>query len=115
MNITILGAGISGISAAYHLGLNGKHCVIFEKSDDWGGLCGNFNINGFRFDKFVHLSFADDPYIKELFVSQTPLYEHPSLCYNYYKGFWLKHPAQNNLAPLPNDEKVKIIADFKQM
>lgn len=56
MNITILGAGISGISAAYHLGLNGKHCVIFEKSDDWGGLCGNFNINGFRFDKFVHLS-----------------------------------------------------------
>lgn len=112
MNITILGAGISGISAAYHLGLNGKHCVIFEKSDDWGGLCGNFNINGFRFDKFVHLSFADDPYIKELFASQTPLYEHPSLCYNYYKGFWLKHPAQNNLAPLPNDEKVKIITDF---
>ena len=28
------------------------------------------------------------------------------------RGFWLKHPAQNNLAPLPAAEKVKIISDF---
>lgn len=34
------------------------------------------------------------------------------LCYNHYKGAWLKHPAQNNLAPLSSDEKVKIINDF---
>ena len=111
-NIIILGSGISGISAGYHLSKNGNKPIIFEKNDDWGGLCGNFSIDGFRFDKFVHFSFADDPYIKELFESSSPLYDHPSLSYNYYKGCWLKHPAQNNLAPLSSDEKVKIIKDF---
>lgn len=111
-NIIILGSGISGISAGYHLNKKGDKPIIFEKNDDWGGLCANFTINGFRFDKFVHVSFADDEYIKNLFESSSPLYEHPSLCYNYYHGTWLKHPAQNNLAPLPSDEKVKIINDF---
>ena len=111
-NIIILGSGIAGISAGYHLSKNGNKLIIFEKNDDWGGLCANFSIDGFRFDKFVHFSFADDSYIKELFESSSPLYDHPSLSYNYYKGCWLKHPAQNNLAPLSSDEKVKIINDF---
>lgn len=31
---------------------------------------------------------------------------------NYYKGYWLKHPAQNNLEPLNTEEKVSIITDF---
>jgi len=30
----------------------------------------------------------------------------------YYKGYWLKHPAQNNLYPLEVKEKVTIIKDF---
>lgn len=111
-DIVILGSGIAGISAGYHLAKKGLKSVIFEKNDDWGGLCANFSIDGFRFDKFVHFSFTDDSYIKGLFQASSPLYEHPSLCYNYYKGAWLKHPAQNNLAPLSSDEKVKIINDF---
>lgn len=111
-NIVILGSGIAGISAGYHLTKKGLKSVIFEKNDDWGGLCANFSIDGFRFDKFVHFTFTDDPYIKGIFESSSPLYDHPSLCYNYYQGAWLKHPAQNNLAPLPSDEKVKIINDF---
>jgi len=31
--IIILGAGISGISAGYHLNLNGRKAVIYEKND----------------------------------------------------------------------------------
>ena len=50
----ILGSGISGISAGYHLKKAGEESVIFEKNDDWGGLCGNFTIDGFRFDRFRH-------------------------------------------------------------
>ncbi len=108
----ILGAGIAGISAGYHLAKQGGVNIIFEKDNDWGGLCGNFTIDGFRFDKFVHFTFTNDPYIKGIFEESSPLYEHPSISYNYYIGYWLKHPAQNNLAPLPSDEKVKIILDF---
>lgn len=110
--IVILGAGVAGISAAYHLRQKGFNPVIYEKDSDWGGLCGNFTINGFRFDRFVHFTFAPDEQTSSLFEASSPTYSHPSVSSNYYKGFWLKHPAQNNLAPLPVDEKVSIITDF---
>lgn len=112
MGTVILGSGIAGISAGYHLEKSGEKVVIYEKNNDWGGLCGNFTIDGFRFDKFVHFTFTDDPYIKGIFEKSSPLYDHPSISYNYYNGYWLKHPAQNNLAPLPTEEKVNIITDF---
>lgn len=109
----ILGAGIAGISAGYHLRKQNIPSVIFEKDDDWGGLCANFTIEGFRFDRFVHFSFAGNPETAKIFADSAELYEHPPLSSNYYNGYWLKHPAQNNLAPLPEEEKQKIIADFK--
>ena len=108
----ILGAGIAGISAAYHLKQKGENSVIYEKDNDWGGLCGFFEIDGFRFDRFVHFTFAKDEKIAELFAKSSPLYAHPPVSYNYWRGCWLKHPAQNNLAPLPIEEKVKIIDSF---
>ena len=107
-----MGAGIAGISAAYHLKQKGESSVIFEKDNDWGGLCGFFEIDGFRFDRFVHFTFAKDEKIAELFAKSSPLYAHPPVSYNYWRGCWLKHPAQNNLAPLPIEEKVKIIDSF---
>lgn len=111
-NNVILGAGIAGISAAYHLKQKGENSVIFEKDNDWGGLCGFLEIDGFRFDRFVHFTFAKDEKIAELFAKSSPLYAHPPVSYNYWRGCWLKHPAQNNLAPLPIEEKVKIIDSF---
>ena len=112
MTTLVLGSGIAGISAGCHLKTQGEQVVIFERNSDWGGLCGNFTIDGFRFDKFVHFSFAPDEYTKNIFENSSPTYAHPSISYNYYNGYWLKHPAQNNLAPLPVDEKVEIIKGF---
>lgn len=112
MGTIILGSGISGISAGYHLKRKGEDVVIYEKDNDWGGLCSNFTIDGFRFDKFVHFTFSNDEYISKLFEESSPTYAHPSVSSNYYKGYWLKHPAQNNIAPLPIDEKVEIIKGF---
>ena len=110
----ILGAGIAGISAGWHLQEQGSSGVIFEKDDDWGGLCGFFTINGFRFDRFVHFSFAPDARTVGIFEASSPTFAHPPVSYNYWRGYWLKHPAQNNLAPLPTEEKVKIIDSFVQ-
>ena len=112
MDTVIIGSGISGISAGYHLQKGGEKVVIYEKDNNWGGLCGNFTIDGFRFDRFVHFTFADDEYIRNLFEESSPTYAHPSISSNYYKGYWLKHPAQNNIAPLTVDEKVDIIKGF---
>ncbi len=112
MTTIVLGSGIAGISAGYHLKNTGDIPVIFEKNDDWGGLCENFEINGFRFDKFVHFSFAQDEYIVNIFNNSCKFLEHIPFPSNYYNGIWLRHPAQNNLAPLSTEEKVKIICDF---
>ncbi|CAA6819683.1 MAG: Putative O-antigen synthesis protein, WbyH [uncultured Sulfurovum sp.] len=108
----VLGSGISGLSAAYHLGLKNIDATVYEKDAEWGGLCGNFTIDGFRFDKAVHLSFASDEYVQELMYGETPFYRHKPEASNYYEGCWVKHPAQNNLFPLPAKTKVSIISDF---
>lgn len=111
MNI-ILGGGIAGISTAYHLNIAGRKYKLFEKNASWGGLCDNFIINGFLFDYFVHLSFTTNEYVKDIFSQSTKFYSHIPVAYNYYKATWLKHPVQNNLFPLPVQEKINIIEDF---
>ena len=67
MTTIVLGSGIAGISAGYHLQKQGEQVVIYERDNDWGGLCGNFTIKGFRFDKFVHFTFAPDEYTRNIF------------------------------------------------
>lgn len=59
-SILILGAGISGIGTAYSLRQKGNTPILIERDDTYGGLCRNFEINGFRFDRFVHLAFSQN-------------------------------------------------------
>jgi protoporphyrinogen oxidase len=110
--IVVLGAGIAGISAAYHLKKQGIDSVVFEKDSDWGGLCGNFEVDGYRFDKAIHLSFTENEYVKNIFSKSCNYIIHKPLAFNYYKGTWIKHPAQNNLYPLSAEEKIEIISGF---
>ncbi|NLE03941.1 MAG: NAD(P)-binding protein, partial [Crenarchaeota archaeon] len=110
--IIILGAGIAGISAAYHLKKAKYDPIIFEQSHSWGGLCDNFEIDGFRFDKFIHLSFTKNEYVRNLFDKSVESIKHSPNPFNYYNNIFLKHPVQNNLYNLELKEKVKIIRDF---
>ena len=113
MKNIILGAGISGIACSYELNNHNISSIVLERNHSYGGLLDNFNIAGFRFDKFIHLSFAKDDYVNNVFF-KTPLIKHKPLSSNYYKGIWLKHPAQNNLFPLSKKEKEKILIDFEK-
>ena len=112
--IVVIGSGISGISAGYHLKEKGYDATVYEKDSEWGGLCGNFSIEGFRFDKSVHLSFAKSEYVQDLFKKSTDhqINIHKPEAFNYYEGAWVRHPAQNNLFPLPTEVKVAAINDF---
>jgi len=110
--IAILGAGISGISAGYYLGLKEKKAIIFEKNNSWGGLCDNFTIDGFKFDNAIHLSFSKNIYVNKLFSKSCSYYTYEPYIGNYYKGHWLKHPAQNNLFQLDIKDKIQVIVDF---
>lgn len=114
-SIFILGAGISGLGAAYSLKQKGLSPTLLEKDNTYGGLCSNFEINGFRFDRFVHFSFSKDETVNNLFFEGSPkILRHTPNSFNLYKGKWIKHPAQNNLFPLSKEEKDIIINDFKK-
>lgn len=109
----ILGAGISGLGAAYGFYKKGESALVLEKNNTYGGLCNSFEIDGFRFDRFVHLTFAKEQVVNEIFTKSCgKLQTHIPNPYNLYHGTWIKHPAQNNLYPLSDEEKEKIISDF---
>ncbi|KAA6338209.1 hypothetical protein EZS27_013775 [termite gut metagenome] len=111
----ILGAGISSLGVGYALRKHGHTPVLLERKNTYGGLCDNFIINNFRFDKFVHLSFSQDETVNRIFTLSSPDYiTYIPNPFNLYKGKWIKHPAQNNLFSLDEEEKKFVIDDFKR-
>lgn len=109
--ILILGGGIAGISAAWHVRKAGREAVIFEAKERWGGLLDNFERDGFRFDNAVHFAFSSKEDYSALLEMTDHIIHHPEP-YNYEQGRWLKHPVQNNLYPLPPQDKVEAIKSF---
>lgn len=110
----ILGAGIAGLGASYALHRMGQTALVVEKDATYGGLCGNIEKDGFRFDRFVHFTFTQNEEVNAIFkASCGELIRHIPNPYNLYHSQWIKHPAQNNLFPLSTEEKESIIKDFK--
>jgi protoporphyrinogen oxidase len=70
-------------------------------------------VDGFRFDNGVHLSFASEPEVRSIF-DLTPYLEHDAVSFCWDGGVWLRHPAQNNMFPLPVEEKVALIDSLAQ-
>ena len=111
VDIVILGGGIAGLGAALKAREIGRNAVIFEARDAAGGLLDNFKIDGFRFDHAVHLSFATEEKVRNIF-DRTPFLTHPADSNCFDSDRWLKHPVQNNLYPLPAEDKVQLIKSF---
>lgn len=109
--IMVLGGGIAGISAAWYARNAGSKAVIFEAKDRWGGLLDHFTVDGFRFDNAVHFAFSSNEEYRKV-LELTDHFTHKPEPYNYEQGRWLKHPVQNNLYPLPAEDKVKAIKSF---
>ena len=111
IDVIILGAGVAGLGASLKARELGKESIIFEASSRAGGLLDNFQIQGFRFDNAVHLSFATEPQVRAIF-DKTDYFTHPAVALSFEENRWLKHPVQNNLYPLPAFEKVELIKSF---
>lgn len=113
VKIVILGAGIAGLGAALRAREVNAQYEIFEAKDSAGGLLDNFVIDGYRFDNAVHLSFATEEKVRNIF-DQTPYFSHSPDAVNFETDKWLKHPVQNNLYPLSATEKVALIESLIQ-
>jgi protoporphyrinogen oxidase len=65
--IVIIGAGLTGLSTAYHLEKKGFHdYLIFDKESSPGGLCRSVIQDGFTFDYTGHLLHVGDNYFRSL-------------------------------------------------
>ena len=68
--ILIVGAGLAGLSAAYHL--RGMPYKILEREREVGGLCRSYVKDGFTFDYTGHLLHFRQTAIKALVESLLP-------------------------------------------
>lgn len=50
MNISIIGAGVSGLAAGCYLQMSGFDTTIFEQNDHAGGLCSSWKRGGYTFE-----------------------------------------------------------------
>lgn len=113
--VTVLGSGMAGFGAAHRLHTEGKTSVMYEKKPYYGGHTTTYkNDNGFIFDDGPHISFTEVERIQKLFAeSVNQEYEIiQAKVNNYWKGHWIKHPAQCNLHGLPKNLIVDILSDF---
>ena len=115
--ISILGAGMAGFGAAHRLSAAGFRPHIFERHRYHGGHAASFkHPGGWIFDDGPHLSFTKNERIRDLFAESVGqrFEQIPVQANNYWRGHWIKHPAQCNLHGLPPELLVKIIGDFVQ-
>ena len=66
MKIAILGAGATGLTAAYYLTKENHDVTIYEREDFVGGHASTFDIDGFPLEKGYHHWFTSDIDIIEL-------------------------------------------------
>jgi protoporphyrinogen oxidase len=107
----IIGAGLTGLSAAYHLG---DEYIVFEKEDTVGGLCRTVQKNGFYFDFSGHLLHLRNEYVKQLLSSLLldKFCEHHRRAYIHYRNCTVPFPFQANLSALPADVKKECLLGF---
>lgn len=98
----IIGAGPTGLSAAYHLG---HDAVLFERHAMVGGWCRSIKDNGFTFDHAGHIMFSDDPYVLRMYrtLLGSNLHWQQREAWIYSKDVYTRYPFQGALYGLPPD------------
>lgn len=64
--VAVLGAGISGLATAYYLQRHGITPVVFESSNEIGGLGSVFRHDGVAIERFYHVMLNSDRYLMRL-------------------------------------------------
>ena len=114
MRIVILGAGPTGLSAAWRLQEHGHHdWMLLESSDRPGGLSMSVKDDaGFTWDLGGHVIFSHWKYFDRLLVQALgdQWVEHQREAWVWMRERWIPYPFQNNIWRLPPDELVKCLA-----
>lgn len=116
--IAILGTGMAGFGAAHAAHAAGVRPVMYDMHDHIGGHTASYEFpGGWTFDEGPHVSFTDNTRVQDLLAANVEgKYEaFATKVNNYWKGHWIKHPAQINLHGLPPDLVTKIMMEFVEI
>ena len=100
--VLVVGAGPTGLSAAYHLGAD---ALLIEQADRVGGWCRSIEDNGFTFDMAGHIMFSNDPYVHEMYqmLLGDNVHWQDREAWIYSKQVFTRYPFQGALYGLPPD------------
>ena len=94
MNVAILGAGVSGLSAAQALKQQGITDVqVFEATDRIGGMARSFEWHGFTCDLAPHRFFTENPSTLAEITSMVPMRRVRRQSAIHVGGRWIQDPV----------------------
>src|SRR6476620_7922239 len=98
----VIGAGPTGLSAAYHLG---PDAALIEQADRVGGWCRSIEDAGFTFDMAGHIMFSNDPYVHEMYqmLLGDNVHWQDREAWIFSKEVYTRYPFQGALYGLPSD------------
>ena len=96
----IVGAGPTGLSAAYHLD---EDTVLIDKNSHVGGWCRSIQDKGFTFDYAGHIMFSNDEYVLQLYkiLLGDNIHWQNREAWVYSKNVHTRYPFQGALYGLP--------------
>ena len=99
--IVIVGAGLAGLSTAYHL--SDIPYRLYEREQEVGGLCRSYHKDGFTFDYTGHLLHFRQPEIKALIeqLLAGKLQRHTRRSFIFSHRIYTEYPFQVNTHGLP--------------
>ncbi len=110
----IVGAGFSGLAAAYELAKQGFAVTVFEAEAEIGGLASAFDVQGEKLDRFYHHWFTNDKHVMQL-IDELGLNDrisiNPTNTGVYYANnfFKLSTPWDLlNFSPLPFWDRIRL-------
>ncbi|MFH1133767.1 MAG: FAD-dependent oxidoreductase [Nanoarchaeota archaeon] len=113
-DVLILGAGLGGLSVAYHLQQQGISDFLVVEKGSLGGICGTKDVNGFLLDFGPHLFFTKDAYVVSLMerLLKGNLRTGRSDPWQYAYGAYGKYPYTTNMRYFPREIRERCLKDF---
>ena len=108
-NIVILGGGLAGLSAAFHA----RESQVYEAEPDQGGVAASDTMDGFTFDRGIHVLQTTNKQVVELLESMGVVFniiDRSAHIYAY--GKYTAYPFQINSTNLRIDRRLRCVVAF---
>ncbi len=114
MDIVIIGAGLTGLKAAYKLSQKAR-ITILEKDSRPGGLVQTKEINGFKHDHtghFLHFKEKTSKKFVRDIIAPVKLHKIRRNSYIYARGRYIPYPFQSHIYYLPEEIRRRCLVEF---